>query len=58
MDLKAVPFRSPLSAYEQQADGLLAWHRAADPAVIDLFPASTRASSSSGFHPLMRDADG
>jgi hypothetical protein len=37
MDLKAVPFRSPLSAYEQQAEGLLAGHRAADPAVIDLF---------------------
>ena len=37
MDLKPVPFRSPLSAYEQQAVALLAGHRAADPAAIDLF---------------------
>ena len=37
MDLKPVPFRSPLSAYEQQAEALLAGHRAADPAAIDLF---------------------
>jgi len=37
MDLQPVPFRSPLSAYERQADGLLAGHRAADPAAIDLF---------------------
>jgi ankyrin repeat protein len=37
MDLKPVPFRSPLSAYEQQAETLLAGHRAADPAAIDLF---------------------
>src|SRR5271163_1935294 len=37
MDLKALPFRSPLSAYEQQAESLLAGHRAADPAAIDLF---------------------
>lgn len=37
MDLNAVPFRSPLSAYEQQAENLLAGHRAADPAAIDLF---------------------
>jgi ankyrin repeat protein len=37
MDLKPVPFRSPLSAYEQQAESLLAGHRAADPAAIDLF---------------------
>ncbi len=37
MDLKPVPFRSPLSAYEQQAEGLLAGHRAADSAAIDLF---------------------
>jgi ankyrin repeat protein len=37
MDLSAVPFRSPLSAYERQAEGLLAGHRAADPAAIDLF---------------------
>jgi ankyrin repeat protein len=37
MDLQPPPFRSPLSAYEQQADRLLAGHRAADPAAIDLF---------------------
>jgi ankyrin repeat protein len=37
MDLQPPPFRSPLSAYEQQADILLAAHRAADPAAIDLF---------------------
>jgi ankyrin repeat protein len=37
MDLKAVPFRSPLSAYEQQSESLLAGQRAADPAAIDLF---------------------
>jgi ankyrin repeat protein len=37
MDLKPVPFRSPLSTYEQQAENLLAAHRAADPAAIDLF---------------------
>jgi ankyrin repeat protein len=37
MDLNPAPFRSPLSAYEQQAAGLLAGHRAADPAAIDLF---------------------
>src|ERR1700719_2175365 len=37
MDLKPVPFRSPLFAYERQAEGLLAGHRAADPAAIDLF---------------------
>src|SRR3954447_23241912 len=37
MDLKALPFRSPLSAYEQQAEELLGSHRAADPAAIDLF---------------------
>jgi Ankyrin repeats (3 copies) len=37
MDLQPVPFRSPLSAYERQAEGLLARHRAADPAAIDLF---------------------
>lgn len=37
MNLKAVPFRSPSSAYEQQAESLLAGHRAADPAAIDLF---------------------
>ena len=37
MDLKPVAFRSPLTAYEQQAQALLAGHRAADPAVIDLF---------------------
>ncbi len=37
MDLEPVPFRSPLSAYEQQAESLLAGHRAADPAAIGLF---------------------
>jgi hypothetical protein len=37
MDLQPPPFPSPLSAYEQQADILLAAHRAADPAAIDLF---------------------
>src|SRR5690349_20736440 len=37
MDPKILPFRSPLSAYEQQAASLIAWHHAADPAAIDLF---------------------
>jgi hypothetical protein len=37
MDVKPVPFRSPLGLYEQQAQGLLAGHQAADPAAIDLF---------------------
>jgi hypothetical protein len=37
MDWEAVPFRSPLRAYEQQAESLLAGHRAADPAALDLF---------------------
>ncbi len=37
MDLQPPPFRSPLSTYEEQADRLLAAHRAADPAAIDLF---------------------
>jgi ankyrin repeat protein len=37
MDLQPVPFSSPLSAYERQAESLLAGHRAADPAAIDLF---------------------
>lgn len=37
MDLQPVPFRSPLSVYEQQAEALLAAHRAGDPAAIDLF---------------------
>src|SRR6266700_1261431 len=37
MDLKVLPFRSPLSAFEQQAGELLGSHRAADPAAIDLF---------------------
>ena len=37
MDLKPAPFRSLLSAYEQQAESLLAGHHAADPAAIDLF---------------------
>jgi len=37
MELNVVPFRSPLSAYDEQAESLLAGHRAADPAAIDLF---------------------
>jgi ankyrin repeat protein len=37
MDLKALPLRSPLRAYEQQAESLLAAHGTADPAAIDLF---------------------
>ena len=37
MNLNLPPFRSPLSAWEQQAESLLAGHRAADPAAIDLF---------------------
>jgi ankyrin repeat protein len=37
MHVKPLPFRSPRRAYEQQAEGLLAAHRVADPAAIDLF---------------------
>jgi ankyrin repeat protein len=37
MDFNIVPFRSPLSAYEHQVESLLAGHRAADSAAIDLF---------------------
>lgn len=37
MDVRPVPFRSPLSAYEDQAITLLAGHRAADSAAINLF---------------------
>ena len=37
MNLQPAPFRSPLSTYEQQAESLLAGHRAADPAAIGLF---------------------
>ncbi|MBV8567450.1 MAG: ankyrin repeat domain-containing protein [Methylobacteriaceae bacterium] len=37
MEVKALPFRSPLAAYEQQAESLLAGHHAADPAALDLF---------------------
>ena len=37
MDLKPPPFRSPLSAFEQQAESLLAAHGAADQGAIDLF---------------------
>jgi len=37
MSFIAVPFRSPLSVYEHQAESLLAAHRAADAAAIDLF---------------------
>lgn len=36
MPFAYLPFRAPLSAYEQQAERLLAGHRAADPAAIDL----------------------
>ena len=37
MDFRRVPFRSPLSTYESQAESLLAAHRAADSKAIDLF---------------------
>ncbi|MBV9701845.1 MAG: ankyrin repeat domain-containing protein [Methylobacteriaceae bacterium] len=37
MEVKALPFRSPLAAYEQQAESLLAGHHAADPTALDLF---------------------
>jgi ankyrin repeat protein len=37
MQWQAVQFRSPLSAYQQQAEHLLAGQRAGDPAAIDLF---------------------
>ncbi|HEV3331151.1 MAG TPA: ankyrin repeat domain-containing protein [Bryobacteraceae bacterium] len=37
MDWEVVPFRSPLQAYEQHAESLLAGHRAADSAALDLF---------------------
>ena len=37
MDLKPLSFASPLLAYEKQAATLLAAHRAADPAAIELF---------------------
>jgi Ankyrin repeats (many copies) len=37
MNLQPPPFPPPLSAYEEQADRLLAAHRVADPAAIDLF---------------------
>jgi hypothetical protein len=37
MDLQPLPFRSSQRAYEQQAESLLAAHRVADPAAIDLF---------------------
>lgn len=37
MDVRPVPFLSPLSAYEDQAITLLAGHRAADSAAINLF---------------------
>jgi hypothetical protein len=36
MELKAVPFASPPSAYDQQAQALLDAHRDADPSAIDL----------------------
>jgi ankyrin repeat protein len=37
MDLQPVPFRSPLAAYQRQAQSLLAAHGVADPVAIDLF---------------------
>lgn len=37
MDLEPLPFWSPLAAYARQAENVLAGHRAADPAAIDLF---------------------
>ena len=37
MNLTPVSCQSPFSAYEQQAESLLAGHRAGDPAAIDLF---------------------
>jgi ankyrin repeat protein len=37
VELPSLPFRSPLSAYEQQAEMLLAGHRDGHPAAIDLF---------------------
>jgi ankyrin repeat protein len=37
MECQPAPFRSPLSAYVQQAEDLFAAHRAGDPAAIDLF---------------------
>ena len=37
MEPEPVPFRSPLSAYEQQAESLLTRHGAADPEAMDLF---------------------
>ncbi len=37
MDVSAVPFRSPLAVYEQQAERLLAGHRSGDPEALDIF---------------------
>ena len=37
MNFKPLPLGSPLSAYERDAEALLAAHRAADPGAIDLF---------------------
>lgn len=37
MDLKPLPFRSSISAYERQAESLLSRHHAGDPVAIDLF---------------------
>lgn len=37
MEVKAVPFASPLSAYEQQAEALLSGHRAGDSDALQLF---------------------
>jgi len=46
MDFEPVTFRSPLAAYEQQAEQLLAAYRAADPGASDLFQR---------YHPRFRD---
>src|SRR6185312_11931337 len=37
MKIEPLPFRSPIAAYERQAEALLAGHRGGDPAAIDLF---------------------
>ena len=37
MDLKPLPFRSPLQAYDAQAESLLAAHKVADAEAIALF---------------------
>jgi ankyrin repeat protein len=37
LELSPLPFRSPLSDYERQAESVLDAHRAADPAAVDFF---------------------